>query len=125
MAGRKYAYPGRIREGNQRRRLEASSTAAFTFEVSLHRAGSQPTWRKEGALHQGIFEILISQMCIRSQYISIYIHIEALLSGKSQHWGLQFQLMEACSDQTKPRCELMQSMSSMGERDCENILPEN
>ena len=54
MAGSKYACPGRIREGDQRRRLEAGATAAFTFVASLHRAGSQPTWRKEGALQRGI-----------------------------------------------------------------------
>ena len=59
MAGSKYARPGRIREGDQRRRLEASSTAAFTFEVSLHRTGSQPTWRKEGALQKGISMIQV------------------------------------------------------------------
>ena len=44
---------------------------------------------------------------------------------KGQQPGPQVKHMEVWSDQTKPRCELMQSMSSMGERDCEDILPEN
>ena len=62
MAGSKYARPGRIREGDQRRRLEASSTAAFTSEVSPHRAGSQPTWRKEGPLQNGLSMIQFKDM---------------------------------------------------------------